>query len=106
MLTKTADMARGMMFRDQLPEGRGLLFIHEKPGRNGYWMYQVKVPLDIIWMDRKGKVVEVAENVPPCLGKASTCPTFGGTVESSIVLEVPGGYARRHGVKVGEIIRL
>jgi uncharacterized membrane protein (UPF0127 family) len=105
VLIKNQDMARGMMFRDNLPEGRGLLFIHEKPNRYSYWMYEVKVPLDIVWMDRRGKVVEISENTPPCNGKASTCPTFGGTVESSVVFEVPGGYARKHGIRLGEIIR-
>ncbi|HYP06680.1 MAG TPA: DUF192 domain-containing protein, partial [Bryobacteraceae bacterium] len=52
MMNKT-DMARGMMFRDSLPEGRGMLFIHPKADRYPYWMYQVKVPLDIIWMDKQ-----------------------------------------------------
>ena len=41
-------MTRGMMFRDELKRDRGLLFFHGGPGRYQYWMYQVKVPLDII----------------------------------------------------------
>ncbi len=105
VLYKPADMARGAMFRDSLPEGQGLLFLHRTPGRYSYWMFQVKIPLDIIWMDPKGRVVEVSENTPPCPGQASTCGNYGGTVDSAIVLEVPGGYARKHGIAKGEIIR-
>lgn len=105
VLTKPQDMARGMMFREKLPEGRALLFIHQKPDRYPYWMYQVQVPLDIIWMDRRGKIVEISEDTPPCKGPSSTCTNHGGTVEASIVLEVPGGYARKHGVRLNEIIR-
>src|ERR671936_2755034 len=45
------DMMRGMMFRDSLAPDRGMLFIHEQPGKYSYWMHQVKIPLDIIWMD-------------------------------------------------------
>jgi uncharacterized membrane protein (UPF0127 family) len=106
VLTRPQDMARGMMFRDSLAPGRGMLFIHEKPEKYGYWMYQTKVALDIIWMDRQGRIVEISENTPPCPGKASTCPTYGGTVASSIVLELPAGYGSKHGVRVGETIRL
>jgi uncharacterized membrane protein (UPF0127 family) len=106
VLTKPVDMARGMMFRDSLPEGRGMLFIHQSPNKYSYWMFQVKVPLDIIWMDRNGRIVEISENTPPCPGKASTCPNYGGSTEASIVLELPGGYGRKHGVRIGETVRL
>ncbi|MDZ4799339.1 MAG: DUF192 domain-containing protein [Bryobacteraceae bacterium] len=105
VLTKTGDMARGMMFRESLPEGRALMFVHERPSRQPYWMYSVKVPLDIVWLDRRGKVLEISENTPPCPGQASTCPSYGGTVDASIVIEVPGGYGRKHGIRLGEILR-
>ena len=105
-LTNRIDMARGMMFRDSLPDGEGMLFFHGSTNKYGYWMYQVKVPLDIIWMDARGVVVEISENTPPCPSKSSKeCPTFGGNKESMVVLEVPGGYARKHGVAVGQMIR-
>ncbi len=106
VLTKPVDMARGMMFRESFPEGRGMLFVHQAPGKYAYWMYQTKVPLDIIWMDKSGKIIEVSENTPPCPGKASTCPSYGGNADASLVLELPAGYGRKHGVRVGEMIRV
>jgi hypothetical protein len=93
------------MFRDSLPEGEGMLFIHDQPGNNRYWMYQVKVPLDIIWMDISGRIVEISENTPPCTTKAKDCPQYGGNETSMVILELPGGYGRKHGVAVGETIR-
>ncbi|MBC7927570.1 MAG: DUF192 domain-containing protein [Bryobacteraceae bacterium] len=105
VMTEPADMARGMMFRDSLQEGRGMLFIHPASSKYAYWMFQTKVPLDIIWMDVRGKVVEISENTPPCKTVASQCVNYGGTVESSVVLELPGGQGRKHGVRVGELIR-
>lgn len=105
-LSNQVDMARGMMFRDSLPEGDGMLFIHGSPGQYSYWMYQVKVPLDIIWMDARGFVVEVSENTPPCPSKsARECPSYGGTKTALVVLELPGGYGRKHGVAPGQVIR-
>jgi uncharacterized membrane protein (UPF0127 family) len=106
VLTKPVDMARGMMFRESFPEGRGMLFVHQAPGKYPYWMYQTKVPLDIVWMDKAGKIVEVNENTPPCPGKASTCPSYGGTADASLVLELPAGYGRKHGVRIGETVRV
>jgi uncharacterized membrane protein (UPF0127 family) len=106
VMTNRIDMARGMMFRDSLPEGEGMLFIHGTPNKFSYWMYQVKIPLDIIWMDARGTVVEMSENTPPCPSKsASECPNFGGNKDSLVVLELPGGYARKHGVVLGQTIR-
>ena len=107
MMNET-DMARGMMFRDKFPEGRGMLFIHSSPNKYPYWMYQVKLPLDIVWMDRQKRVVEIVENAPPCTGKASECQasgTYGGNEVAMYVLELPGGYARKHNVAKGQTLQ-
>ena len=97
------DMGRGLMFRERLAQDRGMLFTHETPGRYSYWMYQVKIPLDIIWLDKQGVVVEVLAKVPPCPSKsARECPTFGGTQTAQYVLELAAGMAEKHGVRAGE----
>jgi uncharacterized membrane protein (UPF0127 family) len=102
VMRKEEDMRRGMMFRDTFPEGRGMLFVHGSVGKYSYWMYQVKVPLDIVWLDSNKNVVEISENTPPCKEeKASECPSYGGTRNALVVLELPGGYAKRHGVREG-----
>ena len=78
VMADPVDMLRGMMFRDSLAANRGMLFIHPKPGKYQYWMYQVRIPLDIIWMDANGRIVEMSPNTPPCKTKASACPKYGG----------------------------
>ncbi len=98
-------MARGMMFRDRLEENRGMLFIHSRPGAYGYWMYQVRIPLDIIWMDENGRIVEIEANLPGCAGPREACPTYGGKAESMYVLELAGGVAAKHNLKVGDTLR-
>jgi uncharacterized protein len=101
VMRKDVDMMRGMMFRESLPEDRGMLFIHGNPGKYQYYMFQVKIPLDIIWMDTRKNIVEIAENVPPCTTAASQCPKYGGTKDAVIVLELAGGVAKKHGVRAG-----
>jgi uncharacterized membrane protein (UPF0127 family) len=101
VMRRQEDMMRGMMFRDSLPEDRGMLFIHGSPGKYTYYMYQVKVPLDIIWLDSRKNVVEISENTPPCKTNASQCPLYGGTKEALVVLELAGGAAKKHGIRPG-----
>jgi uncharacterized protein len=98
------DMQKGMMFRDSLPRGRGMLFIHQKPDLYKYWMYQVKIPLDIIWMDPSHRIVEISSDTPPCKTKASLCANYGGQQTAQYVLELGGGEARRLGLSVGQTL--
>ncbi len=98
------EMARGLMFRESLPHDRGMLFIHGTSGTYSYWMYQCKIPLDIIWMNSNRRVVEIAANTPPCEAKAADCPSYGGHQPSQFVLELGGGEAQRHGVVEGQTI--
>ena len=105
VMTHPTDMARGMMFRDTFPEGRAMLFIHNSAGKYPYWMYQVKIPLDIIWLDTSRSVVEIVENAPPCKTKSSECPQHGGNRTAMYVVELPAGYARKHGVTQGAVLR-
>lgn len=96
------DMMRGMMFRDSLAPDRGMLFVHDTPGKYPYWMYQVRIPLDIIWLDQKRRIVEISPDTPPCEKKASECPNYGGNHEALFVLELAGGMAARYGLRVGD----
>lgn len=97
------DMMRGMMFRDSLPEGRGMLFVHRTPGQHSYWMYQVRIPLDIIWLDGNKNVVEMSPDTPPCKARSSRdCPSYGGNQNAQFVLELPGGSIAKHGIKLGD----
>ena len=96
-------MMRGMMFRDELKPDRGMLFSHGGPGKYPYWMYQVKVPLDILWLDARRQIVEISAQTPPCeKGPASKCPHYGGSVEALFVVELASGAAAKHRLKLGD----
>ena len=102
VLIDRRDLMRGMMFRDSLAADRGMLFIHPQETKAPYWMYQVKVPLDIIWMNKSHTVVEISANTPPCpSASAQQCPHFGGAMTSLFVLELAGGMAEKYNVKTG-----
>lgn len=102
LATTPAEQAYGLMGRTRLPEGRGMLFLHDGMSPHSYWMYHCKIGLDIVWMDTGHRIVEMSPNTPPCRGKASTCPSYGGKEPSQFVLELPVGAIQRHHLAVGE----
>ena len=104
-LAKTeAERQFGLMERTSLPQGRGMLFIHDQPGQYPYWMYDCKIGLDIIWMDQGHRIVEMSPNTPPCKGKSTTCPNYGGHATSVYVLELPVGSIKAHQLAVGQVV--
>ena len=106
LMVKPEDMMRGMMFRESVAPDHGMLFFHASAGKYKYWMYQVKIPLDIIWMDANHKVVEISPNTPPCKStSAQDCTNYGGNEDAKYVLELGGGGAARNNIKVGDVIQ-
>jgi uncharacterized membrane protein (UPF0127 family) len=104
VMIRQEDMMKGMMFRSEMRPGHGMLFFHQNVGSQAYWMFQVKIPLDIIWLDANRKVVEMIPNVPPCTTGPNQCPSYGGKEASKYVLELAGGMGQKYGLRVGESV--
>ncbi|HSP34095.1 MAG TPA: DUF192 domain-containing protein, partial [Thermoanaerobaculia bacterium] len=99
LATDDETRAQGLMYRERVPAGTGMLFMFAQAGDYPFWMKNTLVPLDMIWIDAAKKVVHVAANVPPC--KADPCPSYPPNAEASYVLELGGGEAAKHGVVNG-----
>lgn len=104
MMTHPTDLMRGMKFRDSLPEDEGMLFIHAQEDFYRFWMYEVKIPLDMIWLDRNRAIVQIVHNCPPCPGPEAVCPTYGGAFKAQYILELAGGVAKKRNLKPGMIL--
>ena len=104
LATTDAQREYGLMGRTKLPEGRGMLFVHDDTAPHSYWMYDCKIALDIVWMDAAHRIVELSPDTPPCTGKADTCPSYGGHEPSKYVLELPAGDIKKHHLAAGEAI--
>ncbi len=104
LATTNAEREYGLMGRRSLPQGRGMLFIHDEPGRYPYWMYHCYIGLDILWLDQQRRIVEMSPDTPPCKGKASSCPSYGGHETSLYVLELPVGSIKAHHLAVGQVV--
>lgn len=97
--------AIGMMYRDSLAADRGMLFVYRGPMKEAYWMHNCKIALDIIWLDKALKVVEVVPGAPPCDRPAKECPSYGGHEIAYFVLELGSGQAKVHGVETGKTLK-
>ena len=99
VMVSDQDRQMGLMFRPSLPLDHGMLFIFEQPDFHAIWMKNCKFPIDILWLDDQGKVVHVAEKVPPC--KAEPCPVYEPLRRASYVVELNAGLSRKEKVVVG-----
>jgi uncharacterized protein len=94
--------ARGLMYRDSLPEDAGMLFVFDQDGRLSFWMKDTFIPLDMVWLTAAGDVVDV-RTVQPC--RIDPCPTYAAVKPARAVLELNAGVAAKHGVKPGTRLR-
>jgi uncharacterized protein len=100
-LALTADQqSRGLSGREKMSESHGMLFVMQSPGRYGFWMKEMKFPLDIFWLDTKGTAVYIKQNLQPCL-TILNCPTYSPDTDSLYVLETVAGFSQRHDITKG-----
>ena len=59
------DREQGLSGTSVLPNGTGVLFVFDNPGKYGFWMKDMNFPLDIIWIGKDKKIVGVTKNVLP-----------------------------------------
>ena len=88
------ERARGLMFRDELAAGTGMLFIHDSEQPEAYWMKNTKIPLDILYFDSARKLVAQQRDVPPC-SAGNGCPSYPSNAPARYVLELNAGEAAR-----------
>ncbi len=100
--TLTADLAlsdeqrtKGLAVKDSLKENEGMLFLLDNP-RSGFWMKDMKFPIDILWLNSDKEIVHIEERLEPC---GSTCPSYVPDEDSKYVLETIAGFSDKHDLK-------
>ena len=88
---------QGLSGREEVPERFGMLFVFPEAGRYGFWMKDMRVAIDIIWLAEDGTVLAIDEAVSP-----ETYPhSFYPPQPVRFVLETKAGEAQRSGWEVG-----
>lgn len=89
----------GLSSVEQLGPNEGLLMVFETEDKHGIWMKDMKVPIDIVWLDSSKKVIHIVTNAAPEL---STDHTFTPTKPAKYVLELRAGATAQFTVKIGD----
>jgi uncharacterized protein len=97
MAVNDAERAKGLMYRKELPEGRGMLFDFQREQEVSFWMQNTYISLDMLFIRGDGRILRIAENTEPL---STRIISSGGPVRA--VLEVIGGTARKLGLAPGD----
>jgi uncharacterized protein len=94
------ERARGLMYRDSLPENQGMLFVFETEQRSSFWMKNTCIPLSVAFIDRNGKILEIRSMKP-----FDETPIVSQSNQVLYALETNLGWFADHKIKPGSIIQ-
>ena len=102
-----AERAQGLSGRAGLPDDVGMLFVYQEPVVPGFWMRQMRFPLDFVWIGEGCEVVDVTPNVPEPLPDTSDAELVVYRPAAPILynLEVNAGTSESQGIEVGDAVR-
>ena len=89
---------RGLMYRESLEENQGMLFVYPEQRTLGFWMKNTLIPLDIAYIDREGRIVDIQQMEP------QTTETHDSAAPAMYALEMNQGWFEANGIRVGDLI--
>ncbi|MBD3329954.1 hypothetical protein GF354_00315 [Candidatus Peregrinibacteria bacterium] len=93
------ERAEGLMFRENLPQDKGMLFIYESEQLSSFWMKNTLIPLDIIWIGEDMRIKNIT-SAAPC--EVKNCPVYPSIHPAKYVLEVNKGFSQKHNLDQGD----
>jgi uncharacterized membrane protein (UPF0127 family) len=97
LATSPAQMEQGLMFRQSLAPDAGMLFDFATPSMATMWMKNTLIPLDMLFVDSTGHIVNIHERAVP-----RSLDTIAAAAPVRAVIELNGGTAARLGIKPGD----
>lgn len=91
----------GLMSKKTLPDSQGMFFIFNKEYNHAIWMMNMSFPIDIIWISKDLKIVDIVEGALPC---RINCPVYAPDEKALYVLEVNSGFVARNKLRTGDSV--
>ncbi len=95
-----SQIQKGMMFRKEMAENEGMLFVFPQPHRASFWMKNTLIPLSCAYIDAEGVILETHDMKP-----LDETPIMAASDQVSYVLETKQGWFERNKVGVGAVVR-
>ena len=100
MAVTPRELAYGLMFRRKMPLDEGMLLVYDPPEQASIWMKNTILPLDIVFIDPKGRIESIFHGAKPHSLEAMPSKGVVGAV-----LELNAGVVRILGIEPGDIVR-
>ncbi len=97
------ERVQGLSDRRELGEHNGMLFVFSDKQKRSFWMKNMLIPLDIIWID-DGKVIKIYENLEP--EGQNPVNKYSSVLPVNYGLEVNAGFCEEYDVKVGDSVEM
>ena len=97
LATTPKQRAQGLMFRRELAENEGMLFVWDDSYRRAFWMKNTFIPLDMLFLHHDGHIHHIHHNAKP-----QDLTRVSSELPSMAVMEIPGGLSDRIGIKEGD----
>lgn len=95
--------SKGLSGRENLAPNSGMLFVFDREDRFGFWMKDVKFPIDIIWIDDTKRIADITHSAQPePRVPDNLLRIYRGSVPVLYVLEVPAGTAVANNLRIGD----
>jgi len=94
-----SEQVKGLSDRNYLAPDAGMLFVFDHEDYWGFWMTQMRFPLDIIWFNANRSVVFIETDLQPC--SPNSCPIYVPPSVAMYVLEVNAGFVAAHNITIG-----
>ena len=91
----------GLMFREELCDDCGMLFVFEEKGRHDFWMKNVVIPLDILFIDKDWLIVDII-SAEPCT--EDPCEHYLPSEDILYAVEVNKGFVAQHNISQGDYV--
>jgi uncharacterized protein len=98
------ERALGLMFRENMTDKEGMLFIFDSNVSYPFWMKNMKMPIDIIFIGQNKKIISISENAIPCTKPDAECELYYPAAEYMYVVETVSGFSRQHKLENGQEI--
>jgi len=102
LATNSSQQAHGLKFRKHLEHSQGMLFIYKVEDKRSFWMSDMCIPLDIIWMNKNREVVFIKKDAQPCTD--NKCLIITPNKKAMYVLELNSGISEDINLKVGDAL--